>query len=103
MYYNTKIGSIFMSMNQRETQPWRRDIILGSTDGTWKMHLATSGSATAEFHPLWFARVQENVVVLDGNETNSDASRLLSSFMPEPLRVFQHPERPLSLNVSGLD
>ncbi|MCX6750892.1 MAG: hypothetical protein NTZ83_05520 [Candidatus Pacearchaeota archaeon] len=103
MYYDIKIGSIFLSMNQREHQPWRRDIIVGSIDGNWKMHLATSGSATAEFHPLWFARVQDNILILNQNETTKNTSQLLSDCIPDILKVFQHPEQPLSLNVGSLD
>ena len=103
MYYDIKTGSVFMSMNQREHQPWRRDIILGSRDGTWKMHFATSGAAVAEFHDTWFARVQENIVVLNGSETTENTSQLLSNCIPDTLKGFQHPERPLSWNVGSLD
>jgi len=49
MYYTIKSGSIFLSMNHRENQPWRRDIIIGSTDGEWKTHLATSGQLPQSF------------------------------------------------------
>jgi len=85
MYKTIKEGETFISMNQREHQPWRRDIIAGSVDGSWKMHLATSGAVTAEVHPLWFARVQKDVLVLDGVETVTNTSQLLSDCMPEPL------------------
>jgi len=103
MYYDIKIGSIFLSMNQRENQPWRRDIIAGSRDGKWKMHIATSGSETCEFHETFFARVQNNVVVLNGSETTNNTSQLLLDCIPDTLREFQHPEQPLSWNVGSLD
>lgn len=103
MYYTIKEGSIFLSMNHRENQPWRRDIIVGSTDGAWKTHLATSGSVTCEFHPLWFARAQDNVFILNQNELTKNTSQLLSNCIPDILREFQHPEQPLFLNVNNLD
>jgi len=103
MYYTIKNDSIFLSMNHRENQPWRRDIIIGSTDGTWKTHLATSGSAISEFHPLWFARVQDNVFILNQNEITKNTSQLLSDCIPDILRVFQHTEQPLFWNVGSLD
>lgn len=92
-----------MSMNQREHQPWRRDIVMGSRDGTWKTHLALSGSATSEFHDTWFARDTDNLIVLNGSEITNNTSQLLSNCIPDILKEFQHPERPLSWNVGSLD
>lgn len=103
MYQDIKIGSIFMSMNHRENQPWRRDLIIGSIDGTWKMHLATSGALTSEFHDTWFARVQDSVLVLNGSRTTENTSQLLLDCTPDILKVFQHPEQPLFWNVGSLD
>jgi len=104
MYYDIRNGSIFLSMNQRENQPWRRDIIVGDLEGNWKMHLATSGALTSEFHPLWFATDKEhNPIILNGNELTKNTSQLLSDCIPDILKVFQHPEQPLSLNVGSLD
>jgi len=104
MYNNIRIGSVFLSMNRREHQPWRRDIIAGDTDGTWKMHLATSGALTSEFHDTWFATDREhNALILNGNEVTENTSQLLSNCIPDILGEFQHPEQPLSWNVGSLD
>lgn len=105
MYYDLKVGSVFLSMNQRADQPWRRDIIVGLRDGTGRrMHIATSGAPTSDFHDTWFARdIDDNVLILNGSATISNASQLLSNCIPNVLTGFQHPEKPLSWNVGGLD
>jgi len=104
MYKRIKIGPTFIAMNQRENQPWRRDIVAGGLDGKWKMHLATSGAVTAEIHDTWFATDKEhNPLVLNGSELTMNTSQLLSDCMPEPLKEFQHPLQPLSWNVGSLD
>lgn len=104
MYKTIKEEDMFISMNHREHQPWRRDIIAGDINGTWKMHFATSGAMTAEIHPLWFATDREhNPLILNGNELTKNTSQLLSDCMPDTLIKFQHPEQLLSLNVGSLD
>jgi len=104
MYKDIRIGSTFISMNQRVDQPWRRDIIAGDTEGEWKMHLATSGALTSEFHETWFATDKEHIpIVLNGSKLTMNTSQLLSDCIPEPLKEFQHPLQPLSWNVGSLD
>ena len=105
MYYTVKIDSVFMSMKQREDQPWRRDIIAGVRDGTGRhMHLALSGAITSEFHETWFAHdVDSNVIVEAGGFAVDNAPKLLLDCIPSTLREFQHPGQPLSWNVGSLD
>jgi len=104
MYKTIKEGEVFISMNHREHEPWRRDIIVGDKDGTWKMHLATSGALTSEFHDTWFATDREhNPIILNGSELTNNTSQLLSNCIPNILTGFQHPLQPLSWNVGSLD
>ena len=103
MVKSIRIGSDFLSVNQPKSQPWRRDIICGPADGTGRrLHLATSGAAVIA--DTWYLRdINENEIVKNGSELTNNTSQLLSDCIPNILRGFQHPERPLSWNVGSLD
>ena len=106
MYYDVRTGSLFLSMNHKENQPWRRDLIVGTIDGNWKLHPALSGHfpvGDAIMADTWFAREQENIMVLNGSVTPNNTSQSLLDCIPDILRGFQHPEQPLFWNVGSLD
>ena len=103
-----KMGSEFISMTKPENKPWLREVYWGMRDGTGRHgHLSLSGSVLVGgvvVAETWYARPMGDIeLVKNGSEVTNNTSQLLSDCIPDILREFQHPGKPLSWNVGSLD
>lgn len=103
-----RIGSTFIAMTEPEEAPHLRNVYWGSRDGTnAHAHLCLSGSVSigpVVSAETWYARTPNGLeLVKNGSGLMENTSQLLSDCMPNTLKEFQHPEKPLFWNVGSLD